>query len=657
MEEGSGGYTGRYCVIDLGRRASEVVEPGPAFYRHYLGGYGLGAAVIMDRQAPGIDPLAPESHLGFCSGLLTGSGAYFSGRFMVVGKSPLTGGWGDANAGGAFSLELKRTGYDAIFFTGAAATPVWVLVNENRIDIRDATDLWGLDIPTTEQRIRHILGDPKAQIASIGEAGERLSLIAGISTDKARIAARSGLGAVMGAKNLKAVVLRGRGKVPVADRQRLKAINRAFITDFKKSKLMDRITVRFLNPLSMLIARTGIHIPAQHSMLREVFRRYGTSGLTAYSAMVGDMPIKNWAGVGLKDFPMRRARGSSDQCVIQRQKRRYACQGCPLGCGGIIDIRTGPFAGQTGHKPEYETLGAFGGMLLNDDLDAIIEVNEMCNRAGIDTISAGAVVAFAIECFQHGLIGVRDTGGLVLDWGRPREVVALTDKIIRRQDIGDVLADGVRRAAARIGGGAERFAVHAGGQELPMHDARLDPGFAIAYECEPTPGRHTISCYLYAGLFGVEKRFPMARRMIRGAPRGQARDVRRYAAGSFYMQLLNCSGMCLFGALTSRLPMVEYLNAVTGWQLAPDDYLTAGERILSLRKAFNVREGVRPEDHRVSRRAIGGEPLAAGPLKGVTLDMDALRAEFFQSVGWDPVLGGPTPEKIRALGLETLVSG
>jgi len=184
-----------------------------------------------------------------------------------------------------------------------------------------------------------------------------------------------------------------------------------------------------------------------------------------------------------------------------------------------------------------------------------------------------------------------------------------------------------------------------------MHDSRLDPGYAIAYECEPTPGRHTISCYLYAGLFGVKNNFPAAERMIKEVKGKATRDVRRHAAGSFYMQLVNCCGMCMFGAMTSDLPLVQYLNAATGWDLPPDDYFKTGERILSLRKAFNVREGIKPGDHALSGRAIGESPLTSGPLKGVTIDMDHLRKEFFDTVGWDPALGGPTAEKMEKLGI------
>ncbi|MFO7665852.1 MAG: aldehyde ferredoxin oxidoreductase family protein [Desulfobacterales bacterium] len=647
----AGGFTGKYCIVDLGSGQIDTVEPGEAFYKKYLAGYGLGAAVIMERQKPATAPLSPESHLGFCTGLLTGSGAFFSGRFMVVGKSPLTGGWGDANAGGFFSQELKKTGYDAIFFTGRSEKPVWVFIDDGKIEIRDASLLWGKDITETEELIKNELNDNKVQIASIGESGEKISLISGIATDSGRIAARSGLGAVMGSKNLKALAVRGKKKVTVADSEAVKEINRNFIKDYKKSNIADRFTLRFMNFFSLVIAKTGISIPATPSLVREIYKKYGTSGLTVYSAMTGDMPIKNWDGVGYTDYPIEKAEKNSDINVVKYQKRKYACQSCPLGCGGIIDVKKGRFKGTSSHKPEYETLGAFGGLILNDDLDGIIELNEMCNRAGIDTISTGATVAFAIECFENGIIDEKTTGGLKLGWGKTEEIIRLTEMIIRRDGFGDILADGVKKAAERIGKGSEQFAMHAGGQELPMHDSRLDPGYAIAYECEPTPGRHTISCYLYASLFGVKKKFPEARRMIKSAEGRSSKKVKAYAAGSFYMQLVNCTGMCMFGAMTSSLPLVEYLNAVTGWNLSADEYLKTGERILNLRKAFNVREGIKPADQKLSGRALGVTPLSGGPLKGVTVDMETIRREFFKTVGWDITTGEPTAEKMRELGI------
>jgi aldehyde:ferredoxin oxidoreductase len=652
----AGGYTGKYCIVNLSDATTEVVTPDEAFYQKYLSGYGLGAAVIMERQKPGLDPLAPQSHLGFCSGLITGSGALFAGRFMVVGKSPLTGGWGDANAGGYLSREIKRTGYDAVFFTGAAPKPVWVNITDENIEIKDAGSLWGKDIIDTEAALKKELGDQKVQVACIGESGEKCSLISGIATDNGRMAARSGLGAVMGSKKLKAVAFRGSRAIPVAHPEAVKEINRKFMVEYKKSKLPDRLMVKFMHFISRMIAKTGIAVPAQASLVREIYRHYGTAGLTVYSAMVGDMPIKNWVGVGITDYTAASAAKNSDEQVIRYQKRKYACQSCPLACGGIIDIEKGRYRGTQGHKPEYETLGSFGGLLLHDDLDAIIELNEMCNRAGIDTISTGAAVAFAIECFENGIIDESATGGVRLGWGKSAEIIKLTEMIIKRDGIGDILADGVKRAAEKIGNHADQFAVHAGGQELPMHDPRLDPGFAIAYQCEPTPGRHSISSFQYTDLYGVARMFPAAGRMIKGARGKQSKKIRGYTAGTYYMQLVNSAGLCFFGAITSTLPVVEWLNAVTGWDLSPDAYFKTGERILALRKAFNVREGIKPADHKLSDRALGKTPLTRGPLKGVTLNMDDLMKEFFDTVGWDPAGGGPTPAKMKELGIDSLFS-
>ncbi len=652
----SAGYIGKYCIVDLTNRKTEAIEPGDAFYRKYLSGYGLGAAVITMRQKAGVDPLSPDSYLGFCSGLLTDTGAFFSGRFMVVGKSPLTGGWGDANCGGFFSQKLKRAGYDAVFFTGKSDNPVYVIIGENEISFKDARSLWGKDAVETEELIKEELGDKKIQVACIGMSGEKLSLISGIVNDAGRIAARSGLGAVMGSKNLKAVVATGNIKTAVHDADAMKTINKNYLKEYKKSKAQDRLTVKIMNFLSQVIARTGVAVPAEPSLVREVYKKYGTSGLTVYSAMTGDMPIKNWGGVGFTDYTIESAAKNSDEAVVAYQKKRYACQACPLGCGGIIDIKKGKYQGTEGHKPEYETLGAFGGLLLHDDLDTIIEINELCNRAGIDTISTGGAVAYAIECFENGILTESDTDGLALKWGDTSSILKLTEMIIERKGIGDLLADGVKVAAAKIGKGSEQYAIHAGGQELPMHDSRLDQGFAIAYQHEPTPGRHTISSYLYSGVFGTKKKFPAAKKMYKSGKGKDAKKIRLYAATSFYTQIINGSGVCIFGALTSNYPMVEYLNAATGWNLDADDYLKIGERILNIRKAFNVREGILVEDQKLSGRPLGNPPLPKGPIKGITVDNEKLTGELFAITGWDRITGGPTPEKMKELQIDDLFS-
>ncbi len=646
------GYMGKYVIIDLSTGKSEVVSPGDEFYKKYLSGYGLGAAVITERQKAGIDPLSPGAHIGFCSGILTGTGAYFSGRFMVVGKSPLTGGWGDSNSGGFFSVEIKRAGYDAVFVTGKAKNPVYIYIKDGKVEIRDAKKIWGKDTVETEELIRAEVNEKRAQVACIGKAGEKLSLISGIVTDAGRIAARSGLGAVMGSKNLKALAVKGSMKVPAADPDRMRALNKKFLKAFKFVNPMDTITVAIINYVSQVIARTGISVPSQPSTVREIYKKYGTSGLTVYSALTGDSPIKNWSGVGYVDYPG--AYKLSDESIVAHQSKKYGCQSCPLACGGIIDIKNGRYSGTKSHKPEYETLCSFGGLVLQDDLDTLFEINELCNREGIDSISAGGAVAFAIECFEKGIIDEKQTGGLKLGWGKSKEILRLTEMIIEREKIGNILADGVRLAAKKIGKGSEAFAIHAGGQELPMHDSRLDPGFGIIYQMEPTPGRHTVSSYLYGPLYKTKNRFPAVKRMIAGA---RGKDMKKLAlclGTAYFTNLFNGAGLCQFGILTGPLPVVDYLNAVTGWGLSADDYLKTGERILNLRKAFNLREGVGPEDSRLHPRAAGAEPVKKGPIKGVTLDMEALTRGFCELAGWDYSLGGPPREKLRELGIADL---
>jgi aldehyde:ferredoxin oxidoreductase len=458
----------------------------------------------------------------------------------------------------------------------------------------------------------------------------------------------------MGSKKLKAIAVKGDQKIPVQRREIVKKINTQFLKDYRQSRTSHNLIARFLNFLGYISSIVGISVPPRPPTVKEVLSKYGTAGFTAYYSLVGDMPVKNWGGIAALDYPIGKAEKISDDNVIKNLKRRYACQSCPLACGGIINIEKGRYQGLEGHKPEYETLGAFGGLILHDNLDAIIEINEMCNRAGIDTVSTGASVAFAIECFENNIIDESITGGLKLGWGKSEEIARLTEMIIKREGFGDTLADGVKRAAKKIGQGSEKFAVHAGGQELPMHDSRYDPGFAVTYKFEPTPGRHTISSHLYANLYGVKEKFPEVRRRVKGAGDKEARKLHLLAAGIFYVQLLNGCGMCIFGALTSSLPVVEYLNAVTGWDLSADEYLEIGERILNLRKAFNVREGAITDDQSIHPRALGKPPLSKGPLKNVTIDMETLQKKYFEIVGWDYPGGNPTQAKMKELNIASL---
>ncbi len=655
-------YTGKILTVDLSSSKKEEEELGEDMYKKFLGGYGLGAKIIYDRLPQGADPLGEESILGFAPGLLTATGALFTGRYMAMGKSPLTGGWGDSNSGGTLAPEIKRAGYDAIFVKGKASGPVYIWIGDGKVEIREAKHLWGKTTEETEDSIAEEIGVKGVKVLSIGEAGEKLSLISGIVNDKGRIAARSGLGAVMGSKQLKAIAVKGKGRIPVSDRDQINALNKSFLNYMNKNvqaNLMDKIRLgKITGALGKMLGRSSFHTRMMPPLLKVILDQYGTPGFTAFYCETGESPTKNWKGLGGIDFPLEQSKRISDDEVLKYQVKKFHCSNCPLGCGGIFKVEGGPYPLEETHKPEYETLAAFGGMCMNDDLNVVMQANHMCNMAGIDTISTGSVIAFSMECFEQGILTEKDTDGINLQWGNGEAIIRLLEKIIKREGIGDVLADGVKRAAEKIGQGAETFAVHAGGQEVAYHDPRLDPGFATAYQVEPTPGRHTIASYTYQELFALEKRFPELKKIPFIV---SDKNMHTYsgkgpmqAANSKYVQLTNSLGYCIFGVLIGggEMPIAEMVNAATGWSLSDNDYLTTGERIQTLRQAFNVREGIKPADFKLNTRAAGNPPLSGGPLKGITLDMKSLAKDYFDQFQWDLETGKPSQKRLESLDLK-----
>ena len=656
--QGTGrGFWGRVLHVDLSAGRVEAEDFSEDVYQKRLSGVGLGAKVLWDRMRPGSDPLGPDNILGFTTGLLTGTKSLFTGRFTVVGKSPNSKGWGDANCGGFFSARLKGCGVDAVFFHGAGERPVYFYLDDNGAEIRDASDLWGLDTVETETRLKERYGK-KAQIACIGPAGERLSFIAGICHDKGRYAARSGLGSVMGSKNLKAVVAAGTRKVEVADKARMAALSKDFRHRLNKLKILEPfLGDRLFGLLGWFTRKNPLFVRQPADLWRLMLGKFGTPSLTAMSAELGDSPIKNWGGVGYIDFPLKRSQKIGAQSILSRQVKKYGCHSCPLRCGGIMKVTDGPYPIEEMHKPEYETICAFGSLTLNNDLYSIFKVNDLVNRGGVDSISCGAVVAFAIECFENNILTKKDTGGLDLRWGNPEAVIRLTEMIINREGLGDILADGVKPAAERIGLGAEKYAVHCGGVEPGMHDPKIDPGFAASYFCEPTPGRHTIASYMFLDVQGLENKFSRAKKIPAFSTR---RHRFRYdgtgealVVDSFFKMLVDGAGVCLFGTqVGGGMPLCEWLNAATGWDLSNDEYLVIGERIEQLRHAFNIREGFNPiRDFRPHPRVYGDPPSSRGPAKGVTIDVDTMAQSFYQALHWDLATGKPKLEHLKRLGL------
>lgn len=641
---------GKILWIDLttGQMHDETIPP--EVYEKFLAGIGLAAWLLYQRIPPGADPLGPENVLGFVPGLLTATGSLMTGRWMVAGKSPLTGTWGDANCGGTLAPAIKQCGYDGIFFSGISPKPVYLYLGHAKAELRDAADLWGKDTRETETELKERHSGRFPAIACIGQAGEKLSLIAGISNDHGRMAARSGLGAVMGAKRLKALVLQGSYPIPVADAAAVKRLSQKFTK-----------VVAFLPPFlngggARLLGTMLRWLPLQmrqDGILYKIFlQKYGTSGLNQFSIETGDSPIRNWGGTN-KSLPPSRSNTVNPDRIREREFVKYHCYSCPIGCGGMTHFNNNQ---SETHKPEYETVLALGGLLMNDDLETIFIANEMLNRAGMDTISAGGTLAFAFECYEKGLITQKDTGGLELKWGDPQAILRLLEMMIQREGIGDLLADGTRLAAERIGHGAGQYAVQAGGQELAMHDGRNDPGFALHAVVEPTPGRHTIGAYLYYETFQLwqrSKKAPKVRQLFysKGSKyRSDSEKAKWSALCSQFTSLLNGAGACIFGSMcgVQRYPIFEWLNAASGWNKTPDEYLQIGWNIQTLRQAFNQRQRA-PLAHTINDRPVGKPPLSNGANKGRSVPLEELKRLYWEEMGWDPASGAPAPDAIQAL--------
>ena len=611
------GYMGKILTVDLtsGTLRDEALDE--SLCRNFLGGYGLGAKLLYDRMKPGVDALGPDNLLGFFTGPLTGSPSIEGNRFVVVCKSPLTDTWGDANCGGTFGPHLKFAGYDGILVSGAAARPVCLCIEDGKAELRDAAALWGKDTNETEDLLKATLGERKGrsgkqvEVACIGQAGEKLSLLAAVVNDKGRAAGRSGVGAVMGSKRLKAIAVSGKARVPLFDAGKVEALRKEYM---KRSG--------------------GFH---------DILVKYGTVGITGDSAMSGDSPVKNWGGVGPVDFPSGSTRFQQDT-VIAYQDKKYGCWRCTMSCGGHMSVKEdGPFKGVSHHKVEYETAAAWGTMTLMDKFPALIKLNELCNRYGFDTIGAGCTAAFAVECYENGILTAADTGGLELRWGNDQALVALLEKMAAREGIGDILADGTRKAAARIGKGAGAYAMHVQGAEVPMHDPKFQPGLATTYKMDATPARHTQ---------GHEDMPPM----LAGWP---AHDKYIYTGkGELHrkcaemIHVVNAAGVCMFAYLAYDWNFVpDFLSAVTGWAIDTDECSRIGERIADIRHAFNLREGLNPLRFEMPGRLLGAPPQTAGNVRNITVDIDTQVREYCAAMGWDPATAVPSKERLLALGL------
>jgi len=606
-----GGYAGKLLFVDLTSRAIDQRPLSEEIAAKFVGGYGIGARILYESMHKGSDPLGPDNMLGFVSGPLNATSALFGGRYAVVCKSPITGGWNDANSGGFFGPQLKRAGFDGVFVSGISKKPVYLFIRDGEAEIRDAKNIWGKDCTEAQKMLVEETGAPNLRAALIGPGGEKQALMACIINDRHRAAGRGGSGAVMGSKNLKAVAVAGSGKIAVADPQKVKEINRE-ILDWMKN-----------GPTKEMVKNWGM---------------YGTGGDTGMNGLTGDTPVKNWSGAGSVDMGEERlfrlATGTYDE---KYNTKKFACAQCPLGCGAHYSVPGGKWPLPETDRPEYETLGAFGAMVLNDNAEAIIKCNDICNRYGLDTMSVGSTIAWAIECYENGVLTKEDTKGIELTWGNAESIVSMTRAIADRTGFGEILAKGSMKAAKILNRG-EEYLQTVRGIELPMHDPRFAPYLARTYQCDPTPGRH-----VKGGLGITDLGVPEETRFQYEGRSGAD------AEATCVWEVMSSAGACAFTGFSAPPHALKgLLDAVTGLDI---DIMRAGKRILNMRHLFNLREGQKPTDNLLPARWLGEPPLEDGPLKGKTVDFRKMAENFFEAIGWDAATCMPDDSALQDLGL------
>ena len=612
-------YAGQYIRFDLTTGRHTVERIADEDVRVYLLGSGYAAKLFYDELDPAIEPLDPRATLYIFNGLLSGTFAPTGCRSSWCGRSPLTGIWNEANLGGHFGAELRFAGYDGIVITGRASRPSYLYINgiTDTIELRDATHLWGMD--TFEAHDRLVAEtDEKARPAVIGAAGEKLVRIAGVASGghaHSRLAARGGMGALMGSKNLKAIVTRGKDRPQYADAKGFHA------------------TVKHSNHYIMA------HGPA------EALHLVGTSGGHPTTDKFGDNAIMNWRGGNWYEGTVK----TSGKAIAETIFAKHTfCHACPIGCGKAVEVKEGQYAGVWGEGPEYETLCGFGSNLQCDDLNAIAAMNDLCNRYALDTISTSGAIAFAFEAYEKGALTTADTGGVELAWGDADAIIAMIHKIGRREDVGDVLAEGVREAARRLGRGTDRYAIHVKGLELPYHDPRGFVSMAANYVTASRGACHLEAISYWRGV-GIE--WP-------GWQEGEAQewiDRKRFdstigaqVAVDFqnFMTTYNPLGLCKFITKGSFTPAqtAELVNKAMNWTWSGQDVLDAGARLFNFKRVINNRLGIDRNDDVLPIR-LATEARPTGSAAGVLPDMDLMLRDYYRLRRWDEN-GAPTRDAL-----------
>ncbi|MDI6895591.1 MAG: aldehyde ferredoxin oxidoreductase family protein [Bacillota bacterium] len=607
------GYFNRVLRVDLGSGGTEIREFSRDFWRSYVGGSGLGTRILYDEVPPGAGALEPDSCLIFAVGPYQGTGLPGSAKWAVVGKSPLTGTFAVSTGGAEWGARLKGAGLEGIVIRGKADVPSLLWVTEEGAEIRPAPSLWGRDAVVTVELARREVGDERASVVTIGPAGERQVAIACISADAHSFAGRCGLGALMGAKNLKAIVVSGGRRPEVANPEELR---------------------RLRGELSTRLARAN----------RDTCRAHGTALFVSDCEAAGDLPIRYWSG---DRWPEGAARIGAPRFTEYLRARSWRCASCPVGCHRRIDL-DGRYRIEGGAGAEYESLAMLGACCMVDDLDAVAWANDLCNRLGLDTISAGSFVAFTMECYEKGWVTRADLDGWEATWGSGDFLVHLVEQIGKREGFGALFARGIRPAARAIGKGAEAITVEVKGLDFPAHDPRTYFSLAINYATS-TRG----ACHLRGFPHGGESGMVMPEVGFEKPPARFSMEGQAYLAKLFqdYATVLDSLVCCLFMQTTGQGlgETVAALNAVTGWDMTPEELIRAGERVFNLQRVINVGDGISRKDDRLPPRMF--EPAREGFRAGkVPEPFESTLLEYYRLRGWDEN-GRPSRAKLVDLGL------
>jgi aldehyde:ferredoxin oxidoreductase len=613
------GFSGKILRVDLSTGKTWVEQPDDAFYRRYMGGQGFIGYYLLKEVPKGADPLGPDNLLIFAPGAVSGIPVAGAGRSAVGGKSPMSGGYGEADMGGYFGAELKRAGYDAVVIRGKAEKPVYLWIKDGEVEIRSAEQLWGKTTEHTEEAIRQELGDKRVQCAMIGPGGEKLVSFACVMDGLKDAAGRTGMGAVMGSKNLKAVAARATTQVDVADPDGLKELARWMVEHWKEKAW-------------------GMH---------DLGTDGGLEGLSEFGAL----PTRNFQDGQFEGAHKITGTTLRDTIMIDRDH----CYACPIHCKRVVKVDDADYKVNPNYGgPEYETVGAFGSNCGIDDLRAISKANELCNAYSLDTISAGMMVSFAMECYEAGLITKADTGGLELNFGDGKAMVELTRMIAEREGIGDLLADGQSACVAKLGPAAEQFAIQVKGQPFPMHECRTRHGQALGYAVSPTGADHMHNFWDTATVkepigedlqnAGVYEAVPMTEL--------NATKVRAYTDTANWQWVFNHIGCCMFIPWT-REQMAQLVSVITGWKTNTHELLQVAERGVTMARAFNIREGLTRQDDVLPLRMRTSHKSGTVNEKPVDPEvLDEAVTMFYGMMGWDAQSGRPTEGKLQQLDIE-----